>query len=50
MLSALHIIVVQYRHRRKGLRRTLEVAEIVKADEGNALNLILPVEPEDRRA
>ncbi len=45
MLSALHIIVVQYRHRRKGLRRTLEVAEIVKADEGNALNLIYQWNP-----
>ncbi|MFH1127423.1 MAG: type II/IV secretion system ATPase subunit, partial [archaeon] len=45
MLSALHIIVVQYRHRRKGIRRTLEVAEVVKAEEGSSLNLIYQWNP-----
>ncbi len=45
MLSALHLIVVQYRHRRKGIRRTLEIAEIVKAEEGSALNLIYQWNP-----
>ncbi|MEA3342941.1 MAG: type II/IV secretion system ATPase subunit, partial [archaeon] len=45
MLSALHLIVVQYRHRRKGIRRTLEIAEIVKAEGGSALNLIYQWNP-----
>ncbi len=45
MLSALHLIVVQYRHRRKGIRRTLEIAEIVKAEQGSALNLIYQWNP-----
>jgi archaeal flagellar protein FlaI len=40
LISALHLIVVQYRHRRKGLRRTLEVAEIVPGDEKNLLNVL----------
>ncbi|MCK5699148.1 MAG: type II/IV secretion system ATPase subunit [Candidatus Aenigmarchaeota archaeon] len=39
-LSALHLIVVQYRHRRKGVRRTLEVAEVIKAEGEDCLNLI----------
>ncbi len=39
-LSALHIIVVQYRHRRKGLRRTLEVAELIPTDTTNQLNVV----------
>lgn len=29
VLEALHLVVVQYRHRRQGIRRTLEVAELV---------------------
>lgn len=40
LISALHLIVVQYRHRRKGLRRTLEVAEIIPGDDKNLLNVI----------
>ena len=39
-LSALHLIVVQYRHRRKGIRRTLEVAELIPTDDKNQLNII----------
>ncbi len=31
-LGALHLILVQYRDRRKGSRRTLEIAEILSAD------------------
>lgn len=45
MISALHLIVVQYRHRRKGIRRTLEVAEVIKSEDGNALNLIYQWNP-----
>ena len=40
VLSALHLIVVQYRHRRLGIRRTLEVAEIIPADVKSNLNII----------
>ncbi|NOR85633.1 hypothetical protein GQ473_05950 [archaeon] len=40
LLGALHLIVVQYRHRRKGVRRTLEVAELIPTDNTNALNII----------
>ncbi len=44
-LSALHLIVVQYRHRRKGVRRTLEVAEIIKGEGEDALNVIYQWNP-----
>ncbi len=44
-LSALHLIVVQYRHRRKGVRRTLEIAEVVKAESEDTLNLIYQWNP-----
>ncbi len=44
-LSALHLIVVQYRHRRKGVRRTLEVAEVIKAEGDDNLNLIYQWNP-----
>ena len=44
-LSALHLIVVQYRHRRKGVRRTLEVAEVIKAEGDDSLNLIYQWNP-----
>lgn len=41
LLSALHLIVVQYRHRRRGIRRTLEVAELIPLENmKNKLNLI----------
>ena len=40
LLGALHLIVVQYRHRRKGVRRTLEVAELIPTDNTNTLNII----------
>ena len=40
MLSALHIIVVQYRHRRKGIRRTIEIAELISSDEKCKINII----------
>ncbi|NPA38744.1 MAG: CpaF family protein, partial [Candidatus Nanohaloarchaeota archaeon] len=40
VLSALHLIVVQFRHRRLGIRRTLEVAEIIPADEKSTFNII----------
>lgn len=41
MLSALHLIVVQYRQRRLGMRRTLEIAEIIPMEATeNRLNVI----------
>ena len=40
VLSALHLILVQFRHRRMGVRRTLEVVEIVPGDREIDLNVI----------
>ncbi len=40
VLGALHLIVVQYRHRRRGIRRTTEIAEIISLEEANRLNII----------
>ncbi len=40
VLSALHLIVVQFRHRRLGIRRTLEIAEIIPAEEKSSFNII----------
>jgi flagellar protein FlaI len=40
VLSALHLIMVQFRHRRMGVRRTLEVVEIVPGDREVELNII----------
>jgi flagellar protein FlaI len=34
LLEALHLVVVQYRHRRLGIRRTLEVAELIPGEAG----------------
>jgi len=33
LLESLHLLVIQYRHRRLGIRRTLEVAEIITSGE-----------------
>ncbi len=46
LLGALHLMVVQYRHRRKGIRRTIEVAELVPV-EGvqNRLNVVYKWDP-----
>ncbi|MCK5234172.1 MAG: CpaF family protein, partial [Candidatus Aenigmarchaeota archaeon] len=40
VLGALHLIVVQYRHRRRGIRRTTEIAEVISLEEANRLNII----------
>lgn len=40
VLSALHLIVVQFRHRRLGIRRTLEIAEIIPAEEKSSFNIV----------
>ncbi len=45
VLSALHLIVVQYRHRRLGIRRTLEVAEILPVEDTVKLNLLYRWDP-----
>jgi flagellar protein FlaI len=34
LLEALHLVIVQYRHRRLGIRRTLEVAEFIPGESG----------------
>ena len=40
MLEALHLIVVQYRQRRTGIRRVFELAEIVPTMEGVGINKV----------
>ncbi len=46
MISALHLVVVQYRHRRRGIRRTLEIGEIVSMNATeNKLNLLYKWNP-----
>ncbi len=40
ILSALHMIVVQFRHRRLGVRKTLEMVEIMPGDKELGLNVI----------
>ncbi|MCK5234644.1 MAG: type II/IV secretion system ATPase subunit, partial [Candidatus Aenigmarchaeota archaeon] len=41
LISALHLILVQYRHRRKGIRRSLELAELIPLDDmSNKVNVI----------
>jgi flagellar protein FlaI len=41
LLESLHLIIVQYRHRRLGIRRTLEVAEVIPKQTSEGLDLIL---------
>lgn len=46
MLNALHLVIVQYRHRRLGIRRTLEVGEIVPVSSvENKLNILYKWNP-----
>ncbi|VVB60323.1 Type II/IV secretion system protein [uncultured archaeon] len=46
MLNALHLVVVQYRHRRLGIRRTLEIGEIVPVSAvENKLNILYKWDP-----
>lgn len=40
MLGALHLILVQYRQRRSGFRRTFEVAEVVPQGKGVNFNVV----------
>ncbi len=40
MLGALHLVVVQYRQRRTGARRTFEIAEVMPGEEGISMNVI----------
>ncbi|NOQ55535.1 MAG: hypothetical protein GQ477_01875, partial [Nanohaloarchaea archaeon] len=41
LISALHLMLVQYRHRRKGIRRNLELAEIIPLEDlSNKVNVI----------
>ena len=47
VLKSLHLIVVQYRNRRTGQRRTFEIAELTKEGEGNnpGLNTLYKWQP-----
>ena len=45
LLSALHLIVVQYRQRRSGIRRTIEMAEVIPEDNGVSLNMVFRWDP-----
>lgn len=36
LLESLHLIIIQYRHRRLGIRRTIEVAEVMPVGESRA--------------
>ena len=36
LLESLHLVMVQFRHRKRGIRRTLEVAEVLPSAEGTA--------------
>ncbi len=45
LLSALHLIVVQYRQRRTGIRRTIEIAEVIPEERGISLNMIYRWDP-----
>jgi len=47
ILSALHLIVVQFRHRRLGVRRTLEIVEIMPGEKEIGLNQIFKWNPRD---
>ncbi|NUN11221.1 CpaF family protein [Candidatus Micrarchaeota archaeon] len=49
VLSSLQLMVVQYRQRRTGIRRTYEVAEIVPGDDKVSLNLIYKWDPRTDR-
>ncbi len=43
LLEALHLVVVQFRHRRLGIRRTLEVAELLPTDIGGKMGARLEI-------
>ncbi len=46
MISALQLIVVQYRQRRKGIRRTFEIAEVIQTEEDNvSTNVVYKWDP-----
>ncbi len=47
MLGALHLIVVQYRQRRTGIRRTFEIAEVMPEEKGVSLNITYKWDPRD---
>ncbi|MBN2203221.1 MAG: type II/IV secretion system ATPase subunit [Candidatus Aenigmarchaeota archaeon] len=37
LLESLHLVIVQYRHRKYGIRRTLEVAEFIPGESGKTI-------------
>ena len=40
VLGALHLVCVQYRQRRSGIRRTFEIAEIMPGEDGVNMNIV----------
>lgn len=40
LLGALHLVAVQYRQRRIGIRRTFEIAEVLPSEDGVSVNVI----------
>lgn len=49
VLGALHLVIVQYRQRRTGQRRTFEVAEVVPEDEKTNINVLYSWDPREDR-
>lgn len=45
LLSALHLAVVQYRQRRTGIRRTVEIAEFIPTTDGVSFNIVYRWDP-----
>ena len=47
LLSALHLVVAQYRQRRTGIRRTLEISEVIPSDGGISFNIVYKWDPRE---
>ncbi|MFH1056278.1 MAG: type II/IV secretion system ATPase subunit [Candidatus Micrarchaeota archaeon] len=45
VLEALHLVIIQYRQRRTGIRRTFEVAEVVPEEDKVNMNLLYSWDP-----
>ncbi len=49
VLGALHLVIVQYRQRRTGQRRTFEVSEVVPEEERTNINVLYSWDPREDR-
>ena len=45
LVGAVHLIIVQYRQRRTGIRRTFEISEVIPTDTGVKLNKVYQWNP-----